>query len=128
MQLDSVSASIESHPGVTKGCAIFSEKVLYGFYSGPVDVGKSSVQEVVSMKQPYYAVPSKWIFRAEFSQTANGKTDKRALMSSVGLDISKLPAPAKPSTAQPALIKTPFKDLGTQPATPPHILHKFWER
>lgn len=48
-------------------------------------------------------------------------------MSSVGLDISKLPAPAKPSTAQPALIKTPFKDLGTRPATPPHILHEFWE-
>lgn len=62
VELDSVSASIESHSGVTKGCAIFSEKVLYGFYSGPVDVGKSSVQEVVSMKQPYYAVPSKWIF------------------------------------------------------------------
>ncbi|KAH7346805.1 hypothetical protein BKA65DRAFT_585874 [Rhexocercosporidium sp. MPI-PUGE-AT-0058] len=84
VELDSVSASMETAPFVTKACAIFSEKVLWGFYSGSQYVDEATVKSVVEQRQPYYAVPSKFVFRESLPMTANGKIDKRALLASVG--------------------------------------------
>ncbi|KAF8849268.1 nonribosomal peptide synthetase 12 [Acephala macrosclerotiorum] len=103
VELDSVSASMEATPGVSKACAIFSEKTLWGFYSSSSYVEESEVKAVVGKCQPYYAVPSRFVFRENLPMTSNGKIDKRALLASVGV-ISSAPttAPAT-STASTAV-------------------------
>lgn len=86
-------------PGVSKACAIFNEKVLWGFYSSPQFIDESIVRKVVEQRQPYYAIPSKFVFRDTLPMTSSGKIDKRALLASVGgtpftPDIPKLLEPA----------------------------------
>ncbi|PBP17989.1 hypothetical protein BUE80_DR011234 [Diplocarpon rosae] len=83
VELDSVSASMEAAPSVWKACAIFSDEVLWGFYSGSTHVEEATVKAVVEQRQPYYAVPSKFVFRSSLPITSNGKVDKRALLASV---------------------------------------------
>ncbi|KAG4418099.1 hypothetical protein IFR04_008760 [Cadophora malorum] len=102
VELDSVSASIEAAPFVTKACAIFSEKVLWGFYSGSQYVDEATVKGVVAQRQPYYAVPSKFVFQKSLPMTSNGKIDKRALLASVAgkpLTPPSTPKISKPSPA-----------------------------
>ncbi|CZS96383.1 related to non-ribosomal peptide synthetase [Rhynchosporium graminicola] len=83
VELDSVAASMEAAPFVTKACAIFSEKVLWGFYSGPQGAEEATVRSAVEQRQPYYAVPSKLVFIGTLPMTSNGKIDKRALLASI---------------------------------------------
>ncbi|KAG9230506.1 hypothetical protein BJ875DRAFT_499075 [Amylocarpus encephaloides] len=97
VELDSVSASMEEAPGVSKACAIFTENVLWGFYSGE-SAKEKALEEILKQRQPYYAVPAKFKFQETIPMTANGKVDKRALISSVSGTLSTLlvvkPAPA----------------------------------
>lgn len=58
-------------------------EVLYGFYSGPSYVDELAVKAVVSKYQPYYAVPSLWVYKHELPLTPNGKIDKQALLASI---------------------------------------------
>ncbi|CAL3963300.1 unnamed protein product [Diplocarpon coronariae] len=83
VELDSVAASMEAAASVWKACAIFSEGVLWGFYSGSTHVDEATVRAVVEQRQPYYAVPSRFVFRKSLPVTLNGKVDKRALLASV---------------------------------------------
>jgi hypothetical protein len=50
-------------------------------------------------RQPYYAVPSKFIYRESMPMTSNGKIDKRALLASVGIGSSS--ATSKTNTPEP---------------------------
>ncbi|KAL2069906.1 hypothetical protein VTL71DRAFT_14585 [Oculimacula yallundae] len=104
VELDSVSASMEATPFVTKACAIFSEKVLWGFYSGAQYVDEATVKSTVEQRQPYYAVPSKFVFQESLPMTANGKIDKRALLASVGGQSVTPPKPAELPKPQPVLV------------------------
>lgn len=70
-------------PGVTKACAIFTEKVLWGFYTSSQPIDEATVRAVVAERQPYYAVPLNFQFRESLPMTANGKVDKRALIASI---------------------------------------------
>ena len=105
VELDSVSASIEAAPFVTKACAIFSEKVLWGFYSGSQYVDEATVKSVVAERQPYYAVPSKFVFQETLPMTSNGKIDKRALLASVAG--KPLIPPSTPEISKPLPAYTP---------------------
>lgn len=58
-------------------------EVLYGFYSGPSYVDELAVKAVVSKYQPYYAIPSLWVYQHELPLTPNGKIDKQALLASI---------------------------------------------
>ncbi|CAG8954990.1 hypothetical protein HYFRA_00008679 [Hymenoscyphus fraxineus] len=85
VELDSVAASIEATPGVTKACAIFTEKVLWGFYTSAKFIDEATVKAVVAERQPYYAVPANFRFVESLPMTVNGKVDKRALITSIGV-------------------------------------------
>ncbi|OBT67569.1 hypothetical protein VE03_03817 [Pseudogymnoascus sp. 23342-1-I1] len=86
VELSSVTTAIEQTPGINRGCAILDNEVLYGFYSGPSYVDELDVKAVVSKYQPYYAIPSLWVYRHELPLTPNGKIDKQALLASIPAD------------------------------------------
>ncbi|KAI1335557.1 surfactin synthetase subunit 3 [Xylariaceae sp. FL0016] len=79
VELDGVSAAIESVPTVTKACALMIGESLWGFYSAPHQLSREDFEAVVNHKLPYYAVPTQWLFLQEVPLTANGKFDKRRL-------------------------------------------------
>lgn len=70
--------------GVTRACAILHECKLWGFYSGPSSLDEALIKAVVTKHQPYYSVPEKWEHRSILPLTSNGKTDRRALIASIG--------------------------------------------
>ncbi|KAJ1311758.1 hypothetical protein OPQ81_010228 [Rhizoctonia solani] len=78
VELDGVTASLESADGVTTACALLIGKELVGFvYPETADIEK--VKEACAKVQPYYARPSRYIKLESVPKTANGKIDKRAL-------------------------------------------------
>ncbi|KAF4624058.1 hypothetical protein G7Y89_g14114 [Cudoniella acicularis] len=77
VELDSVSVSIE------------------GFYSGS-EYNEIAIKTIMEKKQPYYAVPSKFVYRHELPMTKNSKIDKKALLSSIKVTGST--STAKPVT------------------------------
>ncbi|KAH8591072.1 nonribosomal peptide synthetase 12 [Bisporella sp. PMI_857] len=101
VELGSIAASIESIHGVDKACVIYNNSVLWGFYSASSKFEDSQLSTVVAALQPYYAVPSRWEYRAVIPLTNNGKVDKRSLLESV-INVNKTTI-TKPVTA---LIKT----------------------
>lgn len=132
--MDSVSASIEATPFVAKACAIFSDKVLWGFYSGPHYVEEAIVKSVVEKRQPYYAVPSKFVFQETLPMTPNGKIDKRALLASVGNtpasppttpDITKPAAAVVPSEKQTQVVVVPPSTSSSSSFSDSDYLEKF---
>ncbi|KAK0103697.1 hypothetical protein ONS95_005705 [Cadophora gregata] len=111
VELDSVSASMEAAPFVTKACAIFSEKVLWGFYSGTQFVDEAAVKRTVEERQPYYAVPSKFVFQETLPMTSNGKIDKRALLASVTGKPLTPPSTPEISKPEPAHVPSEKKEM-----------------
>ena len=60
VELDGVSAAMQSHTGVTSACALLIDGELYGFYA-PTSVLASAVLQATMALQPCYAVPSRYI-------------------------------------------------------------------
>ncbi|EWG53403.1 hypothetical protein FVEG_11841 [Fusarium verticillioides 7600] len=79
VELDGVSRSIESNPGVIKGCALKIDNALWGFYSSHVPIAETELKQTVGKTQPFYAVPTIWKHLPVLELTPNGKIDKRAL-------------------------------------------------
>ncbi|KAI1816179.1 acetyl-CoA synthetase-like protein [Poronia punctata] len=79
VELDGVTAAIESVPGVTKACALVIDDKLWGFYSGNAPLHEGDMRSAVGKILPYYAVPAEWIHIASIPLTVNGKFDKRKL-------------------------------------------------
>ncbi|RDW73351.1 hypothetical protein BP6252_07258 [Coleophoma cylindrospora] len=103
VELDSVSAAMEQTQGVTRACAVFSGKVLWGFYTGTQNIPWTVVKEAVEQSQPYYSVPSMFEFRDTLPMTLNGKVDKRSLLASVG--VVPTPTPSEISVPPSALVR-----------------------
>ncbi|KAJ3932928.1 MAG: putative nonribosomal peptide synthetase [Lentinula lateritia] len=80
VELDGVSAAMQTCEGVFKTAALLVDSELWGFVT-PSTVDPESVREAVSRVQPYYAVPTHFIGLDDFPATRNGKVDKRALRS-----------------------------------------------
>ncbi|KAI6264503.1 hypothetical protein MCOR27_011701 [Pyricularia oryzae] len=78
VELDGVSASLSSGPGITGAVALFIDNEIHGFVS-PRVCDLDALKEHLSKLQPYYAVPTKFHCMDELPHTANGKLDKRAL-------------------------------------------------
>jgi len=66
-------------PGVTKGCALVVNDVLWGFYSGRSPLNEEDMGKSVGETLSYYAVPTRWLYIASIPLTVNGKFDKRKL-------------------------------------------------
>ncbi|OAF58720.1 hypothetical protein VC83_05144 [Pseudogymnoascus destructans] len=105
VELSSVATAIEQTPGINRACAILNDEVLWGFYSGPSYVDEFDVKAVVSKCQPYYAIPSQWVYRLDLPLTPNGKIDKQALLASIPVN-QEMQLIANPT---PAILNDPDK-------------------
>ncbi|KAL7800200.1 non-ribosomal peptide synthetase [Trichoderma ceciliae] len=78
VELDGVSSSMASAPGVTRACALLIDGEIHGFVV-PSNQDAGVILEHTRRLQPYYAVPSSLHLIDEFPTTANGKIDKKSL-------------------------------------------------
>ncbi|UKZ72079.1 uncharacterized protein TrAtP1_013017 [Trichoderma atroviride] len=78
VELDGVSSSMASAPGVTRACALLIDGEIHGF-AVPSNQDPGAILEHTRRLQPYYAVPSNVHLLDEFPTTANGKIDKKSL-------------------------------------------------
>ncbi|KAL6826399.1 non-ribosomal peptide synthetase [Trichoderma camerunense] len=78
VELDGVSSSMASAPGVTRACALLIDGEIHGF-AVPSTQDAEAILEHTRKLQPYYAVPSSLHLLDEFPTTANGKIDKKSL-------------------------------------------------
>ena len=79
VELDGVSATMASFPGVTRATALLVKGQIVGFVS-PDHLEVASILEHIRKSQPYYAVPSAIHLYPQLPSTPNGKIDKRALL------------------------------------------------
>ncbi|KAH8114567.1 nonribosomal peptide synthetase 12 [Phellopilus nigrolimitatus] len=77
VELDGVAAAMEACTRVRAAVALLIGDEIWGFFTPEVDI--ENVKVATAKIQPYYAVPNQFYPLAEFPQTTNGKTDKRAL-------------------------------------------------
>ncbi|KAL8393859.1 hypothetical protein RB595_003566 [Gaeumannomyces hyphopodioides] len=89
VELDGVSASLLSAPGVTQAVALLVGREIHGFLA-PASCDMAKVKEHMAKRQPYYAVPTKFHLLDDLPHTANGKLDKRALRSLASAERSLL--------------------------------------
>ncbi|TBU28644.1 nonribosomal peptide synthetase 12 [Dichomitus squalens] len=78
VELDGVSAAMQTCTSVKHATALLIENELWGFVT-PETVKSEAVSAAASLIQPYYAVPTQYIAMDDFPYTSNGKIDKRAL-------------------------------------------------
>ncbi|KAL2755315.1 hypothetical protein ACRALDRAFT_1076991 [Sodiomyces alcalophilus JCM 7366] len=78
VELDGVTASMNSCPAVGRAAALLIGDAIHGFVA-PADCDLDALREHVKARQPYYAVPSKFHRLPALPLTANGKIDKKAL-------------------------------------------------
>ncbi|KAK9616940.1 hypothetical protein V6Z98_008328 [Aspergillus fumigatus] len=78
VELDGVSASLASCPGVLEAAAIMVEGDVVAFVT-PQALDLQQLQMHLKARLPYYAIPTQVHRVDEFPLTPNGKIDKRAL-------------------------------------------------
>ncbi|RYP48149.1 hypothetical protein DL769_011241 [Monosporascus sp. CRB-8-3] len=78
VELDGVTASLNSYQAVGKAAALFIEGEIHAFMA-PGDVDVNALKQHLGSSQPYYAVPAKYHVLEAMPLTPNGKTDKKAL-------------------------------------------------
>ncbi|KAG6910275.1 hypothetical protein DXG01_011672 [Tephrocybe rancida] len=104
VELDGVAAAMETTPGVKVATAILIDSELWGFFA-PSNVSVDDVKAATSKVQPHYAVPTKFLSVDKFPETANGKSDKRAL-EQLARDSLKAPVAAAPiPTPAPVVVQ-----------------------
>ncbi|KAL6717774.1 hypothetical protein ACLMJK_003859 [Lecanora helva] len=99
VELDGVSAVIESHPDVAKGCALLVDGVLHGYYVSLRPLSHETLTDFTNQSLPYYAVPSKWVCVDNFPLTINGKIDKKALKNPLTAPITDSIFSSSPSSS-----------------------------
>ncbi|KAJ2898600.1 Adenylate-forming reductase [Zalerion maritima] len=115
VELDGVTTSINSFPGVTRACALFFDGEIYGFFA-PATTDVNALKEHMKKKQPYYAIPTKFHGMEALPTTANGKIDKRALKPGTTLSIPQMlvnyaASEAGHSDMPPSSVVTPTASL-----------------
>ncbi|PIL22505.1 transporter [Ganoderma sinense ZZ0214-1] len=78
VELDGVSAAMQTCTSVKNATALLIESELWGFVT-PEAVKTECVSAATELIQPYYAVPTQYVTMSDFPYTSNGKIDKRAL-------------------------------------------------
>ncbi|KAK2600027.1 hypothetical protein QQS21_005261 [Conoideocrella luteorostrata] len=110
VELDGVSSSLASAPGVTRATVLLVGGDIHGF-TVPLGTDVESIIAHTRKLQPYYAIPSKIHQLDAFPITANGKINKKALR-----DLASLPVPEekKKVEVEVRVIKCPStSDQGT---------------
>ncbi|KAG6829635.1 hypothetical protein H0H92_003968 [Tricholoma furcatifolium] len=111
VELDGVAAAMETTPGVEVATAILIDSELWGFYS-PAMVPVDDVKAATSKVQPHYAVPTKFLSVDKFPETANGKSDKRAL-EKMARDSLKASGPVLPAASTSLVVQAVPQTLET---------------
>ncbi|EKM49537.1 uncharacterized protein PHACADRAFT_153957 [Phanerochaete carnosa HHB-10118-sp] len=109
VELDGVSAAMQTCPLVKDAVALLIDGELWGFVT-PANVGFDAVSEATKEVQPYYAVPTKWCALDELPHTANGKIDKRALKAATLAPLIEEKTVETPSTASSSTEKVASVD------------------
>ncbi|ODA81117.1 hypothetical protein RJ55_04080 [Drechmeria coniospora] len=78
VELDGVSASLASAPGVTRATTLLIDGEIHAFVV-PSQQDVDVIMEHARKSQPYYALPTKIHQLGQFPTTANGKVDKTLL-------------------------------------------------
>ncbi|KAJ6444925.1 NRPS-like enzyme [Purpureocillium lavendulum] len=86
VELDGVSSSLASAPGVTRATALLIDGDIHGFIV-PSNQDIETILEHARKLQPYYAIPTKVHQLDEFPTTANGKIDKKSLRDLASQDV-----------------------------------------
>lgn len=83
VELDSVSAVLESQPGCTRAVTLKKDDRTLVAFMMPADVDTEAAKKAVGTKLPYYCLPETIRSLDELPFTARGKIDKRALLESL---------------------------------------------
>ncbi|KAL7279919.1 hypothetical protein ACG7TL_006328 [Trametes sanguinea] len=106
VELDGVSAAMQTCTSVKNATALLIEGELWGFVT-PSTANVEDVKAATALVQPYYAVPTQYITMDDFTYTSNGKIDKRALKQ---LALDKL---AKVNSEKDAKVKVETEQIAT---------------
>lgn len=79
VELDGVSACMESCPAVEKACALKIGNDLWGFYSLAGEVDEGTLKAHLTTRLNHYARPSKFVHVSSMPLTPGGKVDRKAL-------------------------------------------------
>ncbi|KAI0771248.1 nonribosomal peptide synthetase 12 [Trametes elegans] len=101
VELDGVSAAMQTCSSVKYATALLIESELWGFVT-PTTVNVDEVKAAASLVQPYYAVPTQYITMDDFPYTGNGKIDKRVLRQLASDKIAKAKAEKEQQAIVPA--------------------------
>lgn len=101
VELDGVSASIESFPAVLKACALKIGDELWGFYSVSGAVDESSLRNHIATSLNHYARPSTLVHVPSMPITPGGKIDKKALRELAAEESKKMKQLEEPKTPPP---------------------------
>lgn len=101
VELDGVSASIESFPSITKACALKIDENLWGFYSASGAFDESALSSHLATRLNHYARPSKLVLVPSMPITSGGKIDKKALRELAEEENKKGARPEAPQTPPP---------------------------
>ena len=82
VELDGISTSLASAPGVISAATLLIEGQIHGFLN-PNNCSLELILEYLHKKQPYYAIPDEFHLLDGLPVTANGKIDKKALQALV---------------------------------------------
>ncbi|KAK8066875.1 hypothetical protein PG997_013622 [Apiospora hydei] len=100
VELDGISASMNSFPGVRRATALLVLGEIHGFLE-PASIDLDALRQHLSARQPYYAVPSHFHGLEALPETGNGKLDKKVLrrMADPSLAIDEIVLTSKASSS-----------------------------
>ncbi|KAF8077656.1 hypothetical protein FPV67DRAFT_6540 [Lyophyllum atratum] len=104
VELDGVAAAMETTVGVKVATAILIDSELWGFFT-PANISVEDVRAATSKVQPHYAVPTKFVGVDKFPETANGKSDKRALEQLARGSLKVPPTPVPVPQPAPVIVQ-----------------------
>lgn len=83
IELEGIEKVIHDIPGVEQCCLVYDGKRIYAFYSGQLD--ERPLQRFLQLKLPAYMVPAKIKKLDRLPLTANGKIDRKTLLTQGGI-------------------------------------------
>ena len=63
---------LQSHPDITKACALLIDGILCGYYVAPTQISCDALEAISSKTLPYYAIPSIWVWLPKMPLTPKG--------------------------------------------------------
>ncbi|XP_014556022.1 hypothetical protein COCVIDRAFT_27099 [Bipolaris victoriae FI3] len=79
VELDGITAVVESFQNVRRGAALLVENALCAFYATEGSVDEEDLKIFTQKHLPYYSVPEKWVKVDSIPLTNNGKVDRKIL-------------------------------------------------